>query len=82
MPPRKAKGKFHDLLGHWPYVKGQAFFEARSEGMGALALVMFISVFGFGNDLMGWSDPDGQVQLALFMSFVFGIICGYRTSGS
>ena len=44
-----------------------------------LALVMFITLFGFGSELMGWSDPDGQVRLGLFMSFVFGIICGYRT---
>jgi hypothetical protein len=50
--------------------------------MGALALVMFISLFGFGHELMGWSDPEGQVQLGLFMSFVFGIVCGYRTSSS
>jgi hypothetical protein len=50
--------------------------------MGALALVMFILLFGFGGQMFGWSDPKGQIQLALFATFVFGIICGYRTSDS
>ncbi len=44
-----------------------------------LALSMFIAVFAFGHDLLGWNDPTGQVKLGLFMSFLFGIICGYRT---
>ena len=47
--------------------------------MMGLALGMFIGLFAFGAKLMGWSDPSGQVQLALLMSFLFGIICGYRT---
>ena len=47
--------------------------------MMGLALGMFIGLFAFGHDLLGWRDPGGQVQLGLFMSFLFGIICGYRT---
>lgn len=43
-----------------------------------LALAMFIAVFAFGSRLLGWNDPHGQVQLGLFMSFLFGTICGYR----
>ncbi len=46
-----------------------------------LALSMFIALFAFGHDLLGWNDTTGQVQLGLFMSFLFGIICGYRTRG-
>jgi hypothetical protein len=46
-----------------------------------LALCMFIGLFAFGHDLLGWTDPSGQVQMGLFMSFLFGIICGYRTRG-
>lgn len=46
-----------------------------------IALCMFIGLFAFGHDLLGWSDPAGQVQMGLFMSFLFGIVCGYRTRG-
>ena len=46
-----------------------------------LALAMFIALFAFGSKLLGWSDPTGQVQLGLFMAFLFGIICGYRSKG-
>lgn len=46
--------------------------------MGMLALAMFIALFGWGHQIFQWSDPDGQIQLALFAAFLFGIICGYR----
>ena len=49
--------------------------------MMGLALCMFIGLFAFGHDLVGWTDPAGQVQMGLFMSFLFGIVCGYRTRG-
>ena len=49
--------------------------------MVGLALVMFLGLFAFGGELMGWSDPTGQVQLGIFMAFIFGIICGYKTKG-
>lgn len=44
-----------------------------------LALSMFIALFAFGGSYLGWHDPHGQVQLALFMAFVFGIVCGYKS---
>lgn len=44
-----------------------------------LALILFIGLFAFGGEYMGWSDPHGQVQMALFMAFIFGIVCGYRS---
>lgn len=47
--------------------------------MVGLALAMFVALFGFGHEFLGWRDPSGAVQLGLFMSFIFGIICGYRT---
>jgi hypothetical protein len=47
--------------------------------MMGLALAMFIALFAFGGQLLGWSTAGGNVQLGLFMSFLFGIICGYRT---
>ena len=49
--------------------------------MAGLALAMFVGLFGFGHELVGWNDPDGHVQLALFMAFIFGIVSGYRTRG-
>lgn len=66
----------------YPFVRG---FPVRKEGLHAmmmgLALCMFIGLFAFGHDLLGWSDPAGQVQMGLFMAFLFGIVCGYRTKG-
>lgn len=49
--------------------------------MAGLALAMFIGLFGFGHEMLGWRDPEGHVQLALFLAFVLGIISGYRTRG-
>lgn len=46
--------------------------------MAVLAMTMFIALFAFGNQFVGWDDPGGHVQLALFSAFLFGIICGYR----
>jgi hypothetical protein len=46
-----------------------------------IALVMFLGLFGFGEQLVGWSDPQGHVQFGIFVSFVLGIVCGYRTRG-
>lgn len=46
--------------------------------MGMIALAMFIGLWGWGQQMFGWADPVGQVRLALFASFIFGIICGYR----
>ena len=43
-----------------------------------LALGMFIAVFAFGASLLGWEDPDSKVRLGLTMSFLFGVISGYR----
>lgn len=47
--------------------------------MMGLALGMFVGLFAFGASFLGWHDPHGNVQLALFMAFLFGIVCGYRT---
>jgi hypothetical protein len=44
-----------------------------------VGLVCFLGLFAFGGKMLGWSDPAGQVQMGLFMSFIFGIVCGYRT---
>ena len=46
-----------------------------------VALACFIGLFAFGQNFLGWNDPHGQVQMGLFMSFLFGIVCGYRAKG-
>ena len=48
--------------------------------MAGLALVMFVTLFAFGGQLLGWHDVHGSIQLGLFMAFLFGIICGYRAN--
>lgn len=46
--------------------------------MGVIALGMFISLWYYGQQMFGWSDPDGDINLAIFVTFILGIICGYR----
>ena len=48
--------------------------------MAPLALMLFIGLFGFGDQVFGWSDISQTMQVALFASFLFGIICGWRTN--
>ncbi|MGP1351992.1 MAG: hypothetical protein ACTS1Z_01595 [Parasphingopyxis sp.] len=43
-----------------------------------MSLAMFIALFIFGGDILGYRDPTGMVQLALVATFVFGIICGNK----
>ena len=47
--------------------------------MVGLALAMFVALFAWGDKYFGWEDPIGKVQLALFATFVLGIVCGYKT---
>jgi hypothetical protein len=48
--------------------------------MGALALAIFIGVYMLGTSSMNLGSERSEVQLFLFLSFILGIICGYRTS--
>lgn len=48
--------------------------------MAGLALAMFVTLFAFGDSILGYSSSSGQVQMGLFVSFIFGVICGYRTN--
>ena len=47
----------------------------------AVAIAMFIALFGWGADYFGWDDTSGRVQLALFTSFILGVIASYKTRG-
>lgn len=46
--------------------------------MGGIATMMFVALFAFGSQMMGWDDADGKIRLAIFAAYVFGIIGGYR----
>lgn len=46
--------------------------------MGFISLLLFIGLILFGQDTFHWYDPNGHVQLAIFASFMFGIICGLK----
>jgi uncharacterized membrane protein len=48
--------------------------------MSGLALAMFVGLFAFGQQAVGYSDPNGKVQLALLAAFAFGLTVGYRAS--
>jgi hypothetical protein len=59
-------------------------FLDRNEGfcmVAGVALAMFIALFGWGASYFGWSDPQGRVQLALFTSFILGIVAAYKSRG-
>ena len=57
---------------------GQYFTGTREDYMVAIAIAMFIALFGWGAGYFGWSDPDGKVQLALATCFILGIVSGYK----
>lgn len=50
--------------------------------MVGLAAALFIGLFAFGQEMIGWSsDYNDNVQLGLFVAFVLGIISGYKLKG-
>lgn len=50
--------------------------------MVGLATAMFVMLFAFGWQFFGWSQgAHEQLQLGLFLSYILGIICGYKTKG-
>ena len=61
-----------------PDASGKPGLGGKGKQMVWLALAMFVVLFGWGSNYFGWSDPTGKVQLALFTSFILGVICGYK----
>jgi hypothetical protein len=50
--------------------------------MVGLAIILFVGLFAFGQQMLGWGgSSNDQVQIGLFMSFILGILCGYKTKG-
>jgi len=60
------------------FYAGQGYLLLGGIAMVALALGMFVALFVFGGELLGYRDPEGMVKLALVATFVFGIICGNK----
>ncbi|MEJ7925325.1 hypothetical protein WG908_00980 [Sphingobium sp. AN641] len=48
--------------------------------MSGLALAMFVALFAWGQQIVGYDDPHGKVQLALLATFSFGLLVGYRSN--
>jgi hypothetical protein len=46
--------------------------------LGFIATALFVCIFVFGADVFGYSDDNGQVRLAIFATFLFGLLAGYR----
>ncbi|QNG49329.1 hypothetical protein [Sphingobium yanoikuyae] len=59
-----------------------AEFFAGIWGMSGLALAMFVGLFAWGQQIVGYDDPHGRVQLALFATFCFGLLVGYRAKSA
>ncbi|UVO52699.1 hypothetical protein [Sphingomonas sp. SUN039] len=49
--------------------------------MGFIATALFVCLFVFGPQVLGYSDDDGGIKLALFATFAFGVLAGYRARG-
>jgi hypothetical protein len=72
------------VMGLYPFtIVGSWWRLGRSEEpMVGLATAMFIGLFAFGHELVGWSSvANDDVQLGLFLAFILGIVCGYKTKG-
>jgi len=50
--------------------------------MSGLALAMFVGLFAWGQEIVGYDDPHGKVQLALLATFAFGLMVGYRAKAA
>lgn len=46
--------------------------------LAAISIAMFVALAGYGGTYFGWSDPGGEIQLSLVVTFALGIICGTR----
>lgn len=45
--------------------------------MRLIAIAMFVILFVFGPQILGYADDDGTIKIALFATFVLGLVAGY-----
>ena len=83
MPRGRPMGKLYRIFTIFrPMMERRSLCAGMIRGIGmivGIAAMMFVALFGWGQDYFHWTDPTGKVQLALFASFILGIICGYKT---
>lgn len=48
--------------------------------MSGLALSMFVALFAWGAQIVGYDDPHGYVRLTMLATFTFGLLIGYRAN--
>lgn len=48
--------------------------------MNIVAMALFVGLFIFGRQVVGWHDASGKVQMALVAAFVLGYFTGFRRS--
>jgi hypothetical protein len=47
--------------------------------MVALGIALFLALFTYGDQMFGWSQQaHDQLQIGLLLSFVLGVISGYK----
>jgi len=55
---------------------------SRTPGLRGISDTSQTQPLDFGHEMLGWGgSPNDQVQLGLFISFILGIVCGYKTKG-
>ncbi|HEX6783424.1 MAG TPA: hypothetical protein VF098_02045 [Sphingomicrobium sp.] len=64
----------HVPVSSSPPVLGEA------QMVGGIAIAMFVALVGWGGKYIGWTDPDGKVQLALVTAFILGIVGGFKAA--
>ena len=50
----------------------------RVDDVAILAMFLFVALFALGKQYFGWEDPNNHIQFALVISFIFGVVFGYR----
>jgi hypothetical protein len=50
--------------------------------MASVALLIFVAIFTFGDQLFGWYDDGSRIQIALGLCFALGVLCGYKSRGT
>ena len=85
MAGHDASGKFYPFFtkagAQSPARKLVRVLVGKHSMVAGIALAMFIALFGWGADYFGWHDPTGRVQLALFTSFILGVVASYKSRG-